>query len=106
IMVGSTSPKRTGKYPSNAMDAREFGLDRLSLEADSAASSIDVFVNEGKFCKWADSVEPVASTSAAVKQVVPLSEAERALLALPETPVFLPQLRGALARAGLLGLPE
>ncbi|WP_122670232.1 deaminase domain-containing protein [Pseudomonas viridiflava] len=106
IMDGSTSPKRTGKYPSNAMDAREFGLDRLSLGADSAASSIDVFVNEGKFCKWADSVEPVASTSAAVKQVVPLSEAERALLALPETPVYLPQLRGALARAGLLGLPE
>ncbi|KPW69825.1 hypothetical protein ALQ64_04966 [Pseudomonas cannabina] len=106
IIDGSTSPKRTGKYPSNAMDAREFGLDRLSLGADAEASSIDVFVNEGKFCKWADSVEPLASTSAAVKRVVPLSEAERALLALPETPVYLPELRGALARAGLLGLPE
>ncbi|KMY01838.1 hypothetical protein V476_12060 [Pseudomonas syringae KCTC 12500] len=109
ISEGSTSPTRTGKYPSNAMDAREFGLARLSLGADSTIPDIDVFVNEGKFCKWADTAEPSASTSTqapAGKGVVALSDAERALFALPETPVYLSEFSGALTEKGLLGLPE
>ncbi|MCJ2370041.1 deaminase domain-containing protein [Pseudomonas sp. RGM 3321] len=109
ISDGSTSPIRTGKYPSNAMDAREFALARFSLGADSAIPDIDVFVNEGKFCKWADPAEPSASTSAQIpagKVVAPLSEAELALFALPATPVYLPEFPGALTEKGLLGLPE
>ncbi|KPY97470.1 Uncharacterized protein ALO43_04682 [Pseudomonas tremae] len=105
VRDGSTSPKRTGKYPSNAMDAREFRLDRLK----SGNESIDVFVNEGKICKWADAGEVVASTSTqapAGKVVMPLADAERALFALPEAPVYLPELAGVLASEGLLGLPE
>ncbi|AHG43388.1 hypothetical protein N018_25425 [Pseudomonas syringae CC1557] len=107
IPEGSTSPTRIGKYPSNAVAAREFGLARLSLGADSAAPDIDAFVNEGKFCKWADSAE--SSTSGqipAVKVVVPLSDVERALFALPEAPAYLPEFSGALTADGLLGLPE
>jgi len=108
LAPGSTSPKRTGKYPSHAMDAREFKLARLSVNADSTVSGIDVFVNEGKFCKWAERSKVKASTSAqgaAGKLVVPLSEKERALFSLPETPDYLSEFDGALASDGALGLP-
>ncbi|QHF01107.1 hypothetical protein N015_01260 [Pseudomonas asturiensis] len=111
VPLGSTSPKRTGKYPSHAMDAREFTLDRRSLVADDGAQDLDVFVNEGKYCKWSGPVEAQASISsqasvATDRAVVPLSERERALLSLPETPAYLPELQGSLANDHLLGLPS
>ncbi|MEE5115782.1 deaminase domain-containing protein [Pseudomonas alliivorans] len=111
VQPGSTSPKRTGKHPSHAMDAREFTLDRQSLVTDGGAQDLDVFVNEGKYCKWSEPVEAQASTSsqasvATGRAVVPLSERERALLSLPETPAYLPELQGTLADDHLLGLPE
>ncbi len=104
--TGSTSPKQTGKYPSQAMDAREFSLARLALGADSTAPSLDVFVYEGKFCKWARPSEAVASTSVQASVVIPLSEAERAIFLLPDTPAYLPELDGVLAADAGLGLPE
>ncbi|WP_025995440.1 deaminase domain-containing protein [Pseudomonas viridiflava] len=105
LAAGSTSPTRTGKYPSQAMDAREFMLARLSTRANDE-SGIDVFVNKGKFCKWAEPDEVTATSSASNgKAVSPLSEQELAHLSLPETPKYLPALEGTLAQDGVLGLP-
>ncbi|MEE4159604.1 deaminase domain-containing protein [Pseudomonas viridiflava] len=105
VPAGSTAPTRTGKYPSQAMNAREFTLARLSTLANDE-SGIDVFVNEGKFCKWAEPDEVTATTSASSGKVVsPLSEQELAHLSLPETPKYLPALEGTLAQDGVLGLP-
>ena len=97
---GSGSPTRTGKYPSRAMAAREFGLSRLS----SGNDAIDVFVDEGKICKWVTPSEGASSSVAA--QVVPLSESERALFALPEAPNYLTEFSGVLSADAQLGLPE
>ncbi|MEN1832406.1 deaminase domain-containing protein [Pseudomonas lijiangensis] len=108
LVPESTSPKRTGKYPSYAMDAREFTLDRLTTGVGETSQSLDVFVYEGKFCKWAEQPEATPSTSAqapAGKAVVALSQEERELFALPEIPVYLPQLDGLLSDAGRLGVP-
>ncbi|MDO7926093.1 deaminase domain-containing protein [Pseudomonas sp. KFB-139] len=110
LRPGSTSPKRTGKYPSHAMDAREFTLATLTTGAGETSQSLDVFVYEGKFCKWAESSEAGPSTSAqapapAGKVVVPLSEEERELFSLPEAPVYLPELDGILSAEGKLGVP-
>nr|WP_122315106.1 deaminase domain-containing protein [Pseudomonas cichorii] len=109
VREGSTSPKRTGKYPSHAMDAREFTLARLSASAADTAQTVDVFVNEGKFCKWAESPEAIASTSTQAptgKMVVPLAQEERELFSLPEAPVYLPELDGALSTDGIFGVPD
>ncbi|GAB7530318.1 deaminase domain-containing protein [Pseudomonas sp. 3A(2025)] len=109
VSAGSTSPTRTGKYPSHAMDAREFSLARLSAGAGDVSQDVDVFVYEGKFSKWAEPSEATASTSTQVpvaKTVVALSEQERALFALPESPAYLPVLKGKLASDGVFGLPE
>lgn len=109
ITAGSLSPKLTGKYPSHAMDARAFTLARLSANAGDAVLQADVFVYEGKFCKWAEPSEAMASASVHKpenKQVVALSEQERALFTLPESPDYLPVLKGQLAIDGVFGLPE
>ncbi|WP_295476729.1 deaminase domain-containing protein [uncultured Pseudomonas sp.] len=108
IAEGSESPKRTGKYPSQAMAARAFSLARMTVGEGDVARHLDVFVHEGKFCQWADA-PPLATTSAAPAQgkaVVALTEAERALLALPDAPVYRQTLAGQLAGDGILGLPE
>ncbi|MBN6716384.1 hypothetical protein JSY17_20535 [Pseudomonas capsici] len=103
---GSISPKRTGKYPSHAMAAREFTLERLTTGAGETSQSLDVFVYEGKFCQWAEPSRVTSSTQAtAGKTVVPLSQDERALFSLPEIPVYLPELEGLLSDADRLGIP-
>nr|WP_249583094.1 deaminase domain-containing protein [Pseudomonas viridiflava] len=105
VAAGSTSSTRTGLYPSQAMDAREFTLARLSVGAGDESSGIDVFVNEGKYCKWGEPAEVLAA-GVSGKTVSPLTEQERALFALPETPLYLPELNGNLSSEGLLGLPN
>ncbi|GFM77837.1 hypothetical protein PSCICM_36560 [Pseudomonas cichorii] len=108
VKPGSLSPKRTGKYPSHAIDAREFTLATLTTGAGETSQRLDVFVYEGKFCKWAESTEVTPSTSAQAstgKMVVPLSQEERELFSLPETPVYLPELDGILSAEGKLGVP-
>lgn len=102
VAAESSSPKRAGKYPSQAMDAREFTLARLSAGAGEASHQVDVFVHEGKFCKWAE--PSVASTSTA-KAISVLSEPERAIFLLPEAPVYRQEVQGVLAADSLLGLP-
>ncbi|RMO97513.1 hypothetical protein ALQ33_01951 [Pseudomonas syringae pv. philadelphi] len=90
-----------GKYPSQAMAAREFGLARLS----SAGTSVDVFVDDGKICKWAESLEG-SSSGAVGKVVTPLSDTELARFALPEVPNYLPEFNGVLATDAQLGLAD
>ena len=103
VAAGSISPKRTGKYPSQAMNAREFTLARLSA---NNSQDIDVFVHEGKFCKWA---EPSPATSPSArrakgKRIIPLDENELSRWLLHE-PVYLDELDGFLGGDSLLGLP-
>ncbi|GFM67285.1 hypothetical protein PSCICJ_34030 [Pseudomonas cichorii] len=109
LVPGSSSPKRTGKYPSHAMDAREFTLERLTTGAGETSQSLDVFVYEGKFCKWAEQPQVTPSTSAQAaavrKMVMPLSLEELELFSLPEIPVYLPELDGLLSDATRLGVP-
>lgn len=103
LAAGSTSPRRTGKYPSLAMDAREFTLGSLSASAGDVEHKIDVFVYEGKFCTWA---EPAGASTSTAKAVSVLSEQERSLFLLPEAPVYRQEVQGVLAHDGLLGLPD
>lgn len=93
VPADSTLPTRTGKYPSDAMQARDFVLQRVALNSDVAEQTLDVFVHEGKFCIW--SGESVAT----------LTEEQRAMLALPEAPVYKPDLDGLLGPDTMLGLP-
>ncbi|MGN2432866.1 deaminase domain-containing protein [Pseudomonas syringae] len=93
-------PNHVGRYPSQAMAAREFGLARLT----SAGASIEVFVDDGKFCKWVESLEG-SSSGAGGGGVTPLSDTELLRFALPEVPNYLPEFRGVLAADAELGLP-
>ncbi|KQQ53511.1 hypothetical protein ASF84_16975 [Pseudomonas sp. Leaf127] len=106
IADGSTSPRRSGKYPSQAMGAREFTLARVSAGGDAASQTADVFVHEGKFCKWADSPRASGSASVPGKAVIALSESERVLFSLPDAPVYRAQIDGLLARDSHFGLPD
>ncbi len=105
IAEGSTSPTRSGEYPSQAMSAREFTLSRVSVEGGATSQAADVFVHEGKFCKWADSPKASGSASAPGKSVVALSKAERVLFMLPDAPVYRTQIEGLLCKDSHFGLP-
>ncbi len=106
VSESSTSSTRYGLYPSRAMDAYEFTLARLAAKSGSETPGVDVFVNEGKYCKWAEPVEVASGSTSDGKILSPLSEDERALFSLPETPAYLPELNGALSSERFLGLPE
>ncbi len=91
VPAGSSQPTTSGQYPSEAMAAREYVLQPMSLSA--AEPPVDVFVLEGKFCAWDG------------QAVMPLSEEQLTLLALPPGPVYKPELEGVMGPDLLLGLP-
>lgn len=101
-------PLTRGQEISQAFEAREFHLERRNMAATdlSSATSLDLLVHEGKFCKWDHApikgTRPVQFTRE--KKLLALSAEQCSSLGLPNTPTYLPQINGRMSSERNFGL--
>lgn len=95
-----------GANVSSAFEGRELRMAHIAAQGDGAAGqTLDVLVDEGKACKWAEG--PGTSSQGAGKKLIALDEQERLAFALPDTVVYRQAFEGRLSTQERLGFrPE
>lgn len=105
-VVDASASTHLGANISWAFEGREFRLAHFSVQGEDAVEqTMDVLVNEGKPCKWAEG--PGTSSQASGKKLIPLNEHERLAFSLPDTVVYREAFQGRLSTQVRLGFrPE